>query len=76
MDIGQWDKTDYKFKTREYLNKVEREEIMIQRWELEKREISLKIANFDLNIAKAKEKQLEFKKQADWCKEKMDKWET
>jgi hypothetical protein len=70
-DLGEWDQAELKFKETEYRNLIEREQIAIERLELEKKEISLKIANIDLDIEKRTHKQETLRDQAHWCKTKL-----
>lgn len=72
MEKGEWGKSDYKFKIREYKNKIQKEEIAIQKWKIEKDEIALKIANLDLNIDMAMKRQEELQKNVDWLETKLE----
>lgn len=70
MELGEWDKIDYKFKVREYSNRVVKEEIAIQKWQIEIDEINLKIANLQLNIDKATERKKQLQGETEWLKKK------
>jgi len=72
MEIGEWDQADYKFKVREYKNKITKQEIMIGRWQLEKDEISLNMANIQLSIDKTMELKKQTKSELTWLENKLE----
>ena len=72
MELGEWDEIDYRFKIREYQNRVTKEEILIGKLEIQRSEIYLKLEEVKLILDKAMARKEKLQDEADWCMKKME----
>jgi len=72
MELGEFDEIDYKFKIREYQNKVAKEDILIGKLEIQRSEIYLKLEELKLVMDKAIARKEKVEDEVEWLKKKLE----
>ena len=72
MELGELDEIDYKFKIREYQNKLAKEDILIGKLEIQRSEIYLKLEELKLVMDKAISRKEKVEAEVEWLKKKLE----